>query len=316
MPHPTLVYADKKLASYHFGKHHPFGPKRFDAFLQGFKELKLDNATDIGSAVPATREMLEWFHTSAYVEKVIKASKTGDGYLDRGDTPAIKGIYDACRLCVGSVLDAVDRIIDGEYKRAFIPIAGLHHAQRNSAAGFCVFNDCGVAIEALRKKHGIKKVAYIDIDAHHGDGVFYAFEEDPDLIFADIHEDGRFLYPGTGDFAETGKGKAKGTKLNIPMKPESKDKDFMAAWKTVDRFLMRFKPEFILLQCGADSMANDPITHMMYSEKAHAHAAECLCDIAEKYAKGRIVAMGGGGYNLNNIKRGWNAVVKTFAEFS
>ena len=86
----------------------------------------------------------------------------------------------------------------GSARRAFIPIAGLHHASRGHAAGFCVFNDCGVAIEMLRRRHGLQRVAYVDIDAHHGDGVFYAFEDDPDLLFADLHEDGRYLYPGTG----------------------------------------------------------------------------------------------------------------------
>ena len=127
---------------------------------------------------------------------------------DDGDTPARPGIFDAASVAVGTTMAAVDAIMQGEAKRAFVPIAGLHHAGRDCAAGFCVFNDCGVAAEYLRAKYGVTRIAYVDIDAHHGDGVFYGFEDDPDLIFADIHEDGRYLYPGTGAVTETGRGPA------------------------------------------------------------------------------------------------------------
>ena len=133
-------------------------------------------------------------------------SVTGEGYLDAGDTPAWRGVYEAAADVVGATLLAAEQIMAGKARRAFIPIAGLHHAARGSAAGFCVFNDCGVAVEMLRRNHGLKRIAYVDIDAHHGDGMYYGFESDPDLIFADIHEDGRYLYPGTGSAAETGPG--------------------------------------------------------------------------------------------------------------
>ena len=109
-------------------------------------------------------------------------------------------------VVVGATLNAAAAIMKGQCRRAFVPIAGLHHAGRDHAAGFCVFNDCGVAIELLRRNSGLERIAYVDIDAHHGDGVFYAFEDDPGVIFADLHEDGRYLYPGTGARTETGKG--------------------------------------------------------------------------------------------------------------
>lgn len=148
-------------------------------------------------------------------------------------------MYEAASFVAGTVCDAIDRIIRKEYQRAFIPIAGLHHARRHIAAGFCVFNDCGVAIEYLRHQHNIQRIAYVDIDAHHGDGVFYSFEDDPELIFADLHEDGHFLYPGTGAATETGKGQAIGTKLNIPMPPHADDDAFMQAWEAVEEFLLK-----------------------------------------------------------------------------
>lgn len=211
---------------------------------------------------------------------------------------------------VGSDLDGLYEAINGECPRVFVPIAGLHHARRNTAAGFCVFNDAGILIETLRQQFGMRRVAYVDIDAHHGDGVFYAFEDDPDLIFADIHEDGRFLYPGTGFANETGKGAAEGTKLNIPLPPGADDTAFYAVWPQVEEFVRAGKPEFILLQAGADSIAGDPITHMAFSPGAHGHAAERLCRIGDEFCNGRIIAMGGGGYNRTNLALGWNEVVR------
>src|SRR5690606_2793967 len=145
-------------------------------------------------------------------------------------------------------------------------------------------------------------------DAHHGDGVFYAFESDPDLAFADLHEDGRYLYPGTGSRSETGRGAAVGTKLNVPLPPGADDTAFLAAWEEVEVFLDDARPELILLQCGADSLAGDPFTHLRLSEAAHAHAARCLCVLADRHAEGRVLGMGGGGYNRANLARAWTRV--------
>ena len=211
---------------------------------------------------------------------------------------------------MGSTLKAIDHIMNNDCHFAFSPIAGIHHATRNSAAGFCVFNDCGIAIEYLRKKHNIQRIAYIDIDAHHGDGVFYEFEEDPDLCFVDFHQDGATLYPGTGFINETGKGNAVGTKLNIPLPPNSTDKIANALWKNAEDFIDKFKPEFILLQCGADSLAGDPITQLKLTSKFHAYVTTRLALLANKHCAGRLLAMGGGGYNLDNIKTAWNDVIK------
>ena len=178
------------------------------------------------------------------------------------------------------------------------------------AGGFCIFNDIGVAIETLRSEYNVERIAYVDIDAHHGDGVFYSYEDDPNVIIADIHEDGRFLYPGTGFANETGKGKAEGTKLNIPMPPSANDEQFAAAWKRVDAFLTEQRPEFILLQAGADSIHGDPITHMEFTASAHAMAAQSLARIADELCDGRLVATGGGGYNRDNLAAAWTGVVK------
>lgn len=306
------VCHDPAQAHYGFGEGHPFGHDRFDAFWRESCSRGLDRRVRAIPSRTAKRAALEMFHSRDFLGFVEETSHRGEGYLDEGDTPAVTGIYEAACEVVGATLNAVEGVMQGEWQRAFVPIAGLHHAARSHAAGFCVLDDIGVAIEALRREHGVKRIAYVDIDAHHGDGVFYSFESDKNLLFADLHEDGRFLYPGTGFSNETGSGEAQGTKLNLPLLPGAGDREFHAAWEQVEAFLKVGRPEFILFQCGADSIEGDPITHMCFTPAAHAYAAARLCAIADEFSQGRIVAMGGGGYNRRNIALGWNAVLESF----
>ena len=311
---PVAVVAGEAIARYGFGSGHPFGADRHDCFLRELAAQGLVDEVQLHAPRAATLEELLSFHTPAYVEFVRQKSVTGEGYLDGGDTPAFRGVFDAASAVVGATLVSVDALMAGTSRRAFVPIAGLHHATRDRAAGFCVFNDIGVAVEQLRARHGIRRIAYVDIDAHHGDGVFYAFDEDPDLVLADTHEDGRHLYPGTGAAEETGRGVAVGTKLNLPLAPGSGDTEFMAAWSRIEAFLIANPTEFILFQCGADSLGGDPIAHLQFSEAAHAHAATRLCAIAQRQGHGRVLGLGGGGYNRCNLARAWSAVVRAFLE--
>jgi acetoin utilization protein AcuC len=308
------LYHGEALAAYGFGSGHPFGHDRQAAFWQEALRQGLDWQTEIGVPVPGSEDDLALFHTVDYIARVRRQSQSGQGYLDSGDTPAFPGVFEAGTIVVGTVLDGLKNILEGRCQRVFVPIAGLHHARRDSASGFCVFNDIGVLIEALRRRHGIQRVAYVDIDAHHGDGVFYAFEDDPDLIFADIHEDGRYLYPGTGSADETGTGAAKGTKLNIPLEPGADDAAFHRVWPQVEEFVRAGRPEFIILQAGADSIAGDPITHMQFTPGAHAHATTRLCALADEFCQGRIIGLGGGGYNRFNLAAAWTRVVKAMLE--
>ncbi|MBI3545799.1 MAG: acetoin utilization protein AcuC [Gammaproteobacteria bacterium] len=304
------VYGGAALAAYGFGPTHPFGCDRFAAFWQALQSQGLEPKIDVGTPTMCTADDLALFHTASYIERVRQQSITGQGYLDYGDTPAFPGVFEAASTVVGSVLDGLHHILEGQCRRVFVPIAGLHHARRDSAAGFCVFNDIGVLIEALRRRHGIQRLAYVDIDAHHGDGVFYAYETDPDLVFADIHEDGRYLYPGTGRADEDGKEKAQGTKLNIPLAPGADDALFQQVWPQVEEFIRAAKPEFIILQAGADSIAGDPITHMRFTPAAHAYATARLCALADEFSHGRIIALGGGGYDRANLAAAWTGVVQ------
>lgn len=309
----ALFYGDA-LRSYSFGHDHPFGPDRLDAFWREATARGLPQRVRVLAPESASREDIERFHTRAYVDWLMEQSRVGEGFLDCGDTPVFPGIYEAAACVVGTTLAACRVILSGECRRAFIPIAGLHHGRRDAAGGFCALNDCGVAIETLKQSYGLDRIAYVDIDAHHGDGVYYGFEDDAAVVFADLHEDGRYLYPGTGAADERGRGTAAGTKLNIPMRPDSGDAQFMSAWDEAEAFVARARPEFILFQCGADSVAGDPITHLRYSTAAHAHAAARLCALADRHCEGRLLAMGGGGYNRRNLALAWCAVLEAMIQ--
>lgn len=311
----TTVYYGEALSAYGFGEGHPFGPDRLDAFWNAACLSGLDRKVQIAEPVTANRQELELFHTSTYIDKLISLSSLGSGNLDCGDTPAFPGIYQSACTVAGSVLDGARRIMSGNTNRVFVPIAGLHHARRNTAAGFCAVNDIGILIEALRRNHGIRRIAYVDIDAHHGDGVFYEYEDDPDIFIADIHEDGNYLYPGTGSSSERGSGRAEDTKLNLPLTPPHVyDEDFFPAWNEIESFLAIARPEFIILQAGADSILGDPITHMGLTPAAHRHATHRLCGIADKHCQGRLLVTGGGGYNRRNIADAWTAVLRALIE--
>ncbi|NWG00747.1 MAG: acetoin utilization protein AcuC [Thermoanaerobaculaceae bacterium] len=310
MPQATVgVVLSELLARYGFPHGHPFGPERLHAFEKGLDQAGLRERVVPLPAATASRAELELFHDPSYVAFVMEASRRGTGFLDAGDTPVFPGVFEAAATVVGATLGALAAIMAGRVERAFVPVAGLHHAHRGAASGFCVFNDCCLAIQVLRQRWRVERIAYVDIDAHHGDGVFFAFEEDPAVIVADIHEDGRYLFPGTGFAEDTGRGAAAGTKLNLPLAPGSGDGEFQAAWAQVEAHLEAFPPEFVIFQCGADGLAGDPLTHLAYSPACHALATASLCRLAERHCSGRVLALGGGGYHPVNLAAAWGAVV-------
>jgi len=276
------------------------------------KSRKPEGAKDgieIVEPIAATEKDLLLFHTKEYVDFVKASSKVGTGRLDYGDTPSFKGVFEASLYPVGSTLEGVKTVLEKRFDHFFNPVGGLHHARRERAGGFCVFNDAAIAICELLEVRGLKKLAYVDIDAHHGDGVYYAFESDPRVIIGDVHEDGRFLYPGTGRSGERGTDGAEGTKLNIPMPQWSGDQEFFRAFDEIERFVRAADPEFILLQCGADCLAGDPITQLSYTPAVHAYASDKMHKLAHEVCEGRIVAMGGGGYEPLNVAEAWTAIM-------
>ena len=284
---------------------------RFAEFLDGWE-------TDSGGErrfrlvrpQAGTERDLAVFHTQEYIDQVKDASKTGVGMLDIGDTPAFDGIYEASLFPVGNTLNGLRMMMKGEVDHFFNPIGGLHHASPSEARGFCVFNDSVIAISKALNEYKLRSVAYVDIDAHHGDGVYYEFEPDPRVIIGDVHEDGRYLYPGTGRENETGTGFGAGTKLNIGLPPGSGDAQFVEAFDRVEDFVRSSRPEMIFFQCGADGLAGDPITDLQYTPSVHAYASKKLHRLAHEVCEGRILAMGGGGYDSENVSAAWSAVAR------
>ena len=310
MPASTHLFLSDALGRYGFPDGHPLSIDRQGAFWHAARARGLGADVVVAESVPAPREAIARFHEPGYIETVERASRDGTGYLDSGDTPAFPGCFEISAHLVGAALEGLRRVMSGAAARTFQPIGGLHHARRAGAAGFCVFNDLAVVIETLRGEYGLRRIAYVDIDVHHGDGVYYAFEHDPELAIVDLHEDGRFLYPGTGFAHETGKGAAEGSKLNIPLAPGAGDAEFFAAWNVAETFLEQFAPDFILVQCGADGLAGDPLADLRLTPAVHGLVVRSLRELAERHAQGRMMAFGGGGYSLENLSLAWCAVLE------
>jgi acetoin utilization protein AcuC len=295
---------------YSFPYPHPMNRSR----IVGFGDwLRSARGFELVRPSQASKDDLLVFHTGEYVELVKESSLAEGGFLDYPDTPSFRGVYDASLFTVGSTLEGLRLVLEGRVEHWFNPVGGLHHAREGRAAGFCVFNDAAIAVRKALSHPGIDRVAYVDIDAHHGDGVFYAFEREPRAIIGDIHEDGRFLYPGTGRPDEIGSGEARGTKLNVCLPPGAGDAEFIEAFRGVEELLRSHPPDIILLQCGADGLGGDPLTNLEYSEAAHAHASRRLHLLSHEVCSGRLVAMGGGGYDPDNVKGAWSAVVAELA---
>ncbi len=313
MANETLLLVGEALGKYGFPDGHPLGIDRQGAFLAAAAGRRLEQRVAIATPRLATTAELERFHTPEHVSWVRLRSAAGEGYLDDGDTPAFPGVYERGAVVAGTALEGLERIMAGDAVRSFQPIGGLHHARRGRAAGFCVFNDLGVVIDSLRSRFGIRRVGYVDIDVHHGDGIYYPYEADPDLVVVDVHEDGRFLYPGTGHARETGRGEAAGTKLNLPLAPGAGDEAFFAAWEVGMAHLRRLKPQFLLLQAGADGLAGDPLADLRLTPAVHARVARDLRKLADELCDGRLMAFGGGGYDLGNVAAAWSAVLEALA---
>jgi len=262
----------------------------------------------------ASEEEILLFHEREYVRLVQKYSERGSGLLDAGDTPAFKGCFEATSLVVGASLKGCDSIMSGKFAHAFNPSGGLHHAHPERASGFCIFNDPAVTINYLKTKYKVKRLVYLDIDAHHGDGVMYGFYNDPSVLDIDFHESGKYLFPGTGFPDEIGENEAKGLKLNMPLPPGTGDEAYMKAFhKLVPETVRKFRPEVILVQCGADGHANDRLAHLRLTTNTYDGAVSQMHELAHELCEGRLLLFGGGGYTLANVPRVWTVAFASLA---
>ncbi len=309
----ALVYSGEFL-NYDFGPAHPLRPTRQKLTYELVRSLKVleSPAASLHSPRMATDDELLLFHDPDYVEMIKKYSRVGSGILDRGDTPAFKGCFEVTALVVGSSLRAAEIVMGGEADHAFNPSGGLHHAHADRASGFCIFNDPAVTVQYLKRRYGLKRLLYLDIDVHHGDGVMYGFYDDPSLLDVDFHEDGSFIFPGTGFEYETGEGEGRGMKVNVPIPPGTGDGEYLNVFKQVVPPSVRsYRPEAILMQCGLDGHAGDELGHLNLTTKTYVEVASMVHQLAHEVCNGRLIMFGGGGYNASNVARSWTLM---FAE--
>ena len=256
----------------------------------------------------ATEAELRLFHKPEYLEFVSRVSKVGGTFLDSGDTPGFRGCYEASALAAGASLTAVDLVMTDKATYGMNISGGLHHAHPDRASGFCIFNDPAISIAYLRKQYGVRKILYLDVDAHHGDGVMYGFYSDGGVLDIDFHEDGHHLFPGTGFTSEVGEGQGVGMKVNVPLPPFTGDELYLPLFREiVPRAVKEFHPEVLLLQCGADSHANDLLAHLQLTTKSYLEIVNAVRELASTVG-GKLVVFGGGGYNQANVARAWTLV--------
>jgi acetoin utilization protein AcuC len=304
----TALVWDEQFVNYDFGPQHPLRPIRVKMTYELLKSKKIldDDMVRLLPARTAKRQEILLFHEESYVRLVEEYSRRGSGFLDQGDTPAFRGCYEAASLVAGASLVAAENVMRSSVSHAFNPSGGLHHAHPERASGFCIFNDPAIVIGYLKSEFSVKRLVYLDIDAHHGDGVMYGYYDDPGVLDVDFHESGRFLFPGTGFPDETGVGPGKGFKVNLPLPPSTGDEAFLSAFKQLVPGLLRdYRPEMILVQCGADGHESDRLAHLRLTTKTYSEVIKEMHNLAHELCNGRFLLYGGGGYTVTNVPRVW-----------
>ena len=305
-----LLVFGPRSASYDFGPGHPLTPRRFGP---GIDLLRAVGAEPGMAPEPASDEELQWCHTRRYLEVVKRFSEQpygggAAGVGEGGDDPPFAGMHEAGAAVAGGSLRAVEAIIRGDVEHAFHPGGGLHHAMPDRASGFCIYNDPALAI-ARARRDGLR-VLYVDLDVHHGDGVQAIHWSDPGVLTLSFHETGRYLFPGTGGVDELGEGTAAGTAVNVPLEPYTGEGPWLSAVRALlPELAAAFGPDLIVSQHGADSHAWDPLAHLRVTTTAMGQAARLVDRVAHRYAGGRWLATGGGGYDVYRVvPRTWSLV--------
>ena len=297
---PLLVYGPKSL-TYDFGTRHPLSPRRFGP---GIELLRAVGAEPGLAPEPATDAELEWLHSPDYIATVRRFSTDPDeppmAGIGPGDDPAFAGMHEAAAAVAGGSIRAMEAILRGDVEHAYQPGGGLHHAMRSRASGFCIYDDVALAIARARRA-GLR-VLYIDLDVHHGDGVQALHYDDPAVLTISFHESGRSLFPGTGSVAEMGEGIAAATSVNVPLEAACGPEAWLAAVRAVVPALAAaFGPDVIVSQHGADGHFWDPLAHLSLTTTAMGEAARLVDRMAHRYAGGRWLATGGGGYSVHRV---------------
>ncbi len=303
----TRVVWSPSLLDYDFGPQHPMAPLRLEATFALARELgvlDLPQVELVGASV-ASDAVLERAHTPEYVAAVRHSSQTGELDLDHGlgndDNPVFTGMHEAAARVVCGSVDGALAVWRGTADHAVNLAGGMHHAMPDHASGFCVYNDAAVAIRAVLDA-GAERVVYVDIDAHHGDGVERAFWDDPRVMTISIHESGHSLFPGTGHPGDLGGDTARGHAVNLALPERTGDGPWLRAFGSLVPPLLRaFRPQVLVSQHGCDAHRLDPLTNLAVSVDAQRQAALTLHELAHEVADGRWLALGGGGYAVAHV---------------
>jgi acetoin utilization protein AcuC len=305
MPCSVAAPWDERLLGYDFGPSHPLAPVRVELTVALARELGVLDGVDVTGFEPATDEVLQLVHTTGYVDAVKQAGESLRADPAHGlgtpDDPVFPAMHEASALVAGASLVAVRAVFDGTHDHAVNISGGLHHAMPDNASGFCIYNDPAIAIAWLLGQ-GVDRVAYVDIDVHHGDGVQAVFWNDPRVLTISLHESGRTLFPGTGDPAETGGPNADGSAVNVAFDPGTGDEEWHAAFDAVvPTALRKFAPSYLVTQHGCDTHAYDPLANLLLTVDGQRLAHTKLHDLAHEVCEGRWLAVGGGGYELVQV---------------
>jgi acetoin utilization protein AcuC len=306
---PTLVIWSEDLLQYDLGPAHPMAPGRLALTMALAAELGIleSDGVRVAAPTPATDDVLRLVHDPGYIAAVRKAPVAESGAelarygLGSEDNPVFDRMHEASALVTGGTVDAARAVRAEETQHAVNLAGGLHHAMPAAASGFCVYNDAAVAIAWLLAD-GVGKVAYVDLDAHHGDGVQAAFFDDPRVLTISLHESGYTAFPGTGFPHERGTGKAEGMAVNVALPADTGDAGWLRAFHAVVPPLIRaFEPQILVTQLGCDSHRLDPLAQLNLSVDAHRHSYSELHALAHEVAGGRWIAVGGGGYEIVRV---------------
>jgi len=311
----ALIWAEPE-SRYDFGVDHPLKPERVLLTVGLIRASGLLDRPDVEVLTPdpATDEDITLVHHPGYVELVKRLSagerpgrKAWEAGLGSGDNPIFPGMHEATAWVVGATVTAARAVLSESSLHAFNPAGGLHHAHPARASGFCVYNDPAIAIALVRRERPDWRVLYVDVDAHHGDGVQEIFWNDPDVLTVSLHESGEYLFPGTGFVDETGGEGAEGSAVNLPLPPRTSDPEYLEALSTLlPPLASSFGPDLLVTQLGCDSHWRDPLTHLALTMRAYPEIYALLHGLAHTHCGGRWVATGGGGYDWARVvPRAW-----------
>ncbi len=299
------------LADWRLADDHPFKPVRLEALRDLLEDWELLAADEMLAPEPLRAGELERVHSADYlrmVRRVSRGERPPEAFrygLGTADTPVSDGLHEAVAGVCAATASAVQAVLDGRARRAASFAGGLHHAMPGRASGFCVYDDLAIGI--LRATDRGARVAYLDLDAHHGDGVQAAFYDSAQVLTISLHESGRYLFPGTGHGYELGIGAGRGSSLNVPLEPFTEDGSYLEAFDlVVPRALRAFGPDLIVLQAGADTHRADPLADLALTLRGMRDAYRRVVALADELTDGRLVVTGGGGYDAFSVApRAW-----------